>query len=44
MDNVINEKILEELATIRKLLTVLSQDKLLDFNEQISNRYLTRCV
>lgn len=41
MDNVINEKMLEELATIRKLLTVLSQDKLLDFNEQISNRYLT---
>ena len=41
MDNVINEKILEELATIRKLLTVLSQDKLLDFNEQIRNRYLT---
>ena len=41
MDNVINEKNLEELVTIRKLLTVLSQDKLLDFNEQISNRYLT---
>lgn len=37
----INEKILEELITIRKLLTVISQDKLIDFNEQIKNRYLT---
>ena len=26
---------------IRKLLTILSQDKLADFNEQIKNRYLT---
>ena len=40
MDNV-NERILEELITIRKLLTVISQDKLVDFNEQIKNRYLT---
>ena len=39
MDNKINEQILEEL--IRKLLTILSQDKLADFNEQIKNRYLT---
>ena len=41
MDNKINEQILEELIMIRKLLTILSQDKLEDFNEQIKNRYLT---
>ena len=41
MDNKINERILEELIMIRKLLTILSQDKLADFNEQIKNRYLT---
>lgn len=41
MDNNINEQILEELVMIRKLLTILSQDKLADFNEQIKNRYLT---
>ena len=41
MDNKINEQILEELIMIRKLLTILSQDKLADFNEQIKNRYLT---
>ena len=35
MDNKINEQILEELIMIRKLLTILSQDKLADFNEQI---------
>jgi predicted ArsR family transcriptional regulator len=37
----INEKILDELISIRKMLTILSQDKLLDFNEQIKNKYLT---
>lgn len=41
MDNKINEQILEEMIMIRKLLTILSQDKLADFNEQIKNRYLT---
>ena len=41
MDNKINEQILEKLIMIRKLLTILSQDKLADFNEQIKNRYLT---
>ena len=41
MDNKINKQILEELIMIRKLLTILSQDKLADFNEQIKNRYLT---
>lgn len=41
MDNNINEQILGELVTIRKLLTILSQDKLTDFNEQIKNQYLT---
>ena len=37
----INEKILEELIAIRKMLTILSQDKLSDFNEQIKSKYLT---
>lgn len=36
-----NERILEELVTIRKMLTILSQDKLFDFNEQIKTKYLT---
>lgn len=37
----LNEKILEELIAIRKMLTILSQDKLSDFNEQIKRKYLT---
>ena len=37
----INDKILEELVVIRKMLTILSQDKLVDFNEQIKSKYLT---
>lgn len=37
----INERILEELIGIRKLLTILSQDKLDDFNDQIKSKYLT---
>ena len=36
-----NERILDELIAIRKMLTVLSQDKLSDFNEQIKSKYLT---
>lgn len=37
----INERILEELVEIRKMLTVLSQDKLSEFNEQVKAKYLT---
>lgn len=37
----ISEQILEELVIIRKMLTILSQDKLSDFNEQIKAKYLT---
>ena len=37
----INEQILEELIAIRKMLTILSQDKLSDFNEQIKSKFLT---
>lgn len=37
----LNEKILEELVAIRKMLTILSQDKLSDFNEQIRAKYLS---
>ena len=37
----INDRILEELVAIRKMLTILSQDKLSDFNEQIKVKYLT---
>ena len=37
----VNERILEELIAIRKLLTVFSQDKLDEFNISIKNKYLT---
>lgn len=37
----VNERILEELIAIRKLLTVFSQDKLDEFNNSIKNKYLT---
>lgn len=37
----VNERILEELIAIRKLLTVFSQDKLDEFNTSIKNKYLT---
>jgi len=37
----INEQILDELVAIRKMLTILSQDKLSDFNEQVKAKYLT---
>ncbi len=33
--------ILEELVQIRRLLTILSQDKLQSFNESIEKKYLT---
>ena len=36
-----NEKILEELIAIRKLLTIFSQDKLEEFNASIKMKYLT---
>lgn len=39
MDN--NEKILQELITIRKLLTIFSQDKMEQFNNGIKSKYLT---
>ncbi len=41
MDDVYAKKILEELISIRKLLAVLSQDKLEGFTEQINKKYLT---
>lgn len=36
-----NEAILNELKQIRKLLTILAQDKIEVFNEYIENKYLT---
>lgn len=35
------ERILEELVEIRKLLTVFAQDKLDEFNKKIKERHLT---
>lgn len=35
------EQILEELIQIKKFLTILSQDKILSFNENIQRKYLT---
>lgn len=37
----LNEQILSELSAIRKMLTILAQDKLDAFNENIKNKYLT---
>ena len=37
----LNEKIFEELVAIRKMLTILSQDKIVTFNESIKTKYLT---
>lgn len=37
----VNERILDELIAIRKLLTVFSQDKLDEFNASIKSKYLT---
>ncbi len=36
-----NEQILQELKSIRRLLTIFSQDKIEDFNESIKIKYLT---
>lgn len=36
-----NDRILEELIAIRKLLTIFSQDKLDEFHASIKNKYLT---
>lgn len=36
-----DQRILDELIAIRKMLTILSQDKLNDFNQTISDKYLT---
>jgi hypothetical protein len=41
MDDNIANQILGELVQVRKLLTILSQDKLLNFNENIERTYLT---
>lgn len=41
MDDVYAKQILDELSQIRKLLTILSQDKLQSFNESIEKKYLT---
>ena len=41
MSEAIDGRILEELVQIRKLLTVLSQDKLKEFNNYIESEYLT---
>lgn len=37
----VNERILEELIAIRKLLTIFSQDKLDEFNMTVKSKYLT---
>ncbi len=37
----VDERLLEELVAIRKMLTILSQDKLSEFNEQIKTKYLS---
>ena len=37
----INEQILDELKAIRKLLTIFSQDKLVEFQEVVRTKYLT---
>ena len=41
MDDLYAKQILSELSQIRKLLTILSQDKLQSFNENIQKQYLT---
>ena len=37
----INQQVLEELKAIRRLLTIFSQDKLEEFNDNIKTKYLT---
>lgn len=41
MDDINAKKIIDELVQIRRLLTILSQDKLQSFNENIEKKYLT---
>ncbi len=41
MDDIYAKQILDELSQIRRLLTILSQDKLQSFNESIEKKYLT---
>lgn len=41
MDDLYVQKILNELTQIRRLLAVLSQDKLESFTESINKKYLT---
>lgn len=41
MDDFYAQQILSELTQIRRMLTILSQDKLETFNENISKKYLT---
>ena len=36
-----NQQIIEELKAIRRLLTIFSQDKLEEFNQNIKTKYLT---
>jgi len=41
MEDYLTQQILNELTQIRKMLTILSQDKLESFNESINKRFLT---
>ena len=41
MDDFVAQQILNELTQIRKMLTILSQDKLESFNDSINKRFLT---
>lgn len=41
MDDYYSQQILAELSQIRKLLTILSQDKLDSFTESINRKFLT---
>ena len=41
MNDYMEQQILNELIQIRKMLTILSQDKLESFNDSINKRFLT---
>lgn len=41
MNDFIAQQILNELTQIRKMLTIMSQDKLESFNDSINKRFLT---
>lgn len=41
MEDYLAQQILDELTQIRKMLTIISQDKLDSFNESIDKRFLT---